>query len=487
MQLRAFRASTLQHTVGSSASLPTAPFLVSAVSDGLLKSKYKSCTRTVPCEAETYCTKGAVTSANNIILTNDSDMILLAGASKVMFLNDIQTRTLTKTSKVLSGECYDSTEIRKDLQCQNLVMLGYMLTKHPNSTLKDLAKRLTNDQILLTRSEAGYKHFHQSYMPPSQYSPIASAAEGSSNLVETLQHLDARVSEFVHDWGSCISSLNFSLLGNSSSLPTGESDARHMFLPFLIDDPGRASAWKPSSSLRSLAYSILSLHGPRFKMMEVDRRGDRILGVEVPLTTSPASTTEECQSVLDTLRTDRGPAGNAESWRVFSVWQVLLWIKNEGSALPRRAHVLNLCRTAGSITDWEIVHFSAQVQGHLYSLRILKQILEVYLAAGVESDGLDTSVLEALVNRFFKMPNMPELMSHPGSGLCIDDAGMAALDTILSDTYPEELTQVGEGAEEKKKRKKKRSREEESGGKRPKPTKVASVAHRNPYDLLSEM
>lgn len=442
----------------------------------LLTSKYGGRTRSVPCEAEVRCTSDDNLEERDIIFTSDSDMILLTQYNRVIFFSDIDTK-VHQCDDTLHGEYYDAKIVREKLDCPDLLKLAYLLTIHPYRQIKELAKQARQEPL-----PPDYDQFRAQFLPEKQHSKFASQIEEHSPLDHMLRRLDPRISEFVQEWGSGLGSPAFP---TQLSAPQEESDSNvscHMFLPFLIDDPVRASAWKPSHTARELAYSILALYGPRFKMMEVDRRGDRIIGTEVPLL-APSAVTETCLTLIQELSQSRTERSKANNWKLMALFQTLSALSNEGVNLPTRDIAQQTCIQAPVPMEWGHVHLSAQIEACLYSLRILCQVLGVYLAADIKHKDVDMAALANLSNTLQQMPCLQEVIDRPGGGLALAESCREDMDKALVLWYGKEgdSTKENDNFGELKRKKKRRKQMKEEVGKNVEASKGNDT---NMYNML---
>ena len=368
-------------------AVPAPPFLVPAVLDALYASQYASITEIVPGEADPYCAYSA--RNGGIILTSDSDMLVydLGPNGSVLFFNQLEFQG----SKEGSGEnifaacgslkariCRPS-DIASRLGLKNLKRMALEIKYDPTVAPQEAVKRSKGpvDQQRL-------EEFSEDFLE------VTSPAERRPQL-------DSRVSEFV--------------LQSISDLQTQP----YVYLPFLIDDSSRVSAWDVSSSIRVSAYSCLNVfyrNEPKYTfILEHTRKGHRIVSNELPLLSSP-----ECISSSSTLLSQihriqssfPDPLYPPRSWLIFALLRVLDWYMHNDKTPPSRQAMLQCLTGAASRTwTWEHIHAQAQMQAVLYALRMHQQIL-VWMSDGVE-EALPPPV-EELKRVLGELPKISEMM-----------------------------------------------------------------------------
>ena len=216
--------------------LPAAPFLVPAVLDALLgSSQYAKVTEMVPGEADLFCAAAARMSSG-MVLTGDSDLLVydLGPKGGVVFFNQLELRQCDKVPSfyALTARVANSTETANVLGVESVQRLAFEIKEDPTITLLEAVRRSKNG-FDGTNRKTLYETFSREY---------AEEESKSQHLARKplFQLVDPRLSELV---------VQFSM--------TAE-ETLHMYLPFIIEDPSRASAWSVSQNLRSCAYSIIA-------------------------------------------------------------------------------------------------------------------------------------------------------------------------------------------------------------------------------------
>lgn len=307
-----------------------------------------------------------------------------------------------------------------------------------------------------------------------------------------------------------------------------------MYLPFLIDDPSKTSAWNVSRQLRLFAYSCLAIGIDQFpkSIFEHGRRGARIVENRVQ-TLSCEDTVAFAKTLIERLESFEVLVSGLckqHFWRLFAAHSVYKWYLDEEKSPPSESSLVAAYAgiTAGDKLDWYDIHISAQLQAFLYAFRALKQFLN-YLNVKADGRSLLPAELWAVQTKLISLPSinelipsrlelatqsmpttallvlllstkqrkiqMPDATSRPGNGRIDrkDDEWVAAIGVRQSE-YP-----LGVFLEEKEKKGKEKVKSRE-GSKFDYSTKkrnfadktwnaqystiTTTVSHRNMYDLL---
>lgn len=352
--------------------IPTPAFTVPAVIDALKWSKhYSSLVKVVPGEADSFCASHARLHGG-VVLTADSDLLVhdLGVRGSVAFFPDIELKLNQKRALVAAE--YVPTRICERLFIPSdlgIPALAFELSLSPPPSF-DQALERSKTGVSLNAFPEKYDEFMAQYLSPE-------VAKSKSHNLPKLD-LDTRVSEIV---------LKAIVLSSSLPPPTANSDLDSeigiekvpMYLPFLFDSPSRTSAWGTSRSVRQLAYGFLQLFLGRLldKVVEFTRLQAHSSGsrVDVP---PPPSLDSSCLELVDSIsRIREFSTRPATQWVVLSVYQDIVTSVAGGKKLPLSIQMFQQ-EANGSleVTSWEFVHFLAQVQGTLYSLRMLRQIMD---------------------------------------------------------------------------------------------------------------
>ncbi|KAI4267976.1 MAG: hypothetical protein LQ337_008100 [Flavoplaca oasis] len=350
--------------------LPAPPFLVPAVLDELSQTKYASITEIVPGEADTFCAKAAK-DEGGMILTSDSDMLVydIGDKNAVVFFTGLEiydNPDSTRVSSVLKANVYPTAQIAKRLEVSSLLLLAYHCKSDPTLSLSQARRRMhqpLQDASLWQRFKDAY-----SIEDLDQISSAQSLEIGQRSF------LDPRLSE---------------LILQLSGAPGNE--AINIYLPFLIDDPFRASAWYVSSFIRQIIYDSIAARAatlqaslPLPTIVEFSRRGLRTVPSIVsslPSTDSIAEQEYVCNIHTLSFRLRDAKARFQTislmfQYRIFALRESYRWyIINSKNPPFRKTIARTITGHVGSLVRWEDIHLEAQICSVLYALRMVKQYL----------------------------------------------------------------------------------------------------------------
>lgn len=495
----------MKHVPARLTAIPAAPFLVPVVMEALRNSSFSSVTTTVACEAEVACVNDR--EPKDIILTSDSDLIVLTPVGRVMFFNDLSFGTIEAPDDTLEGVYYSRLDLASKLNCGDLLKLAFYMTRDPHLGIKECAKQASQLGFPSENVAQKYAQFKESYATAAQYSAFACVTEIKNPypaLQSTLETLDGRVSEFVQQWLSGLNTAEFPISGATSHYISNRA-IRTAFLSFLIDDPTRASAWRVSSEIRCLAYSILALYGPTWKLIEYDRRGERMTGVEVALVKQPQDLVNACEMLTkdisaamsqDDSTASTREATSQDNWKLYLLTSMLRSAAASTSAIPDRESILHLLTAPSASYSWPHIHLSAQLEGHLYSHRVLQQVLAVYLCGDIPPHPqVDVKVLHNLYNALKAMPAPQTIFTRAGGGFRLEsDVTTTKLDTFLDEIYGKNdssaLTKQhepgNEGFEMQKSKKRKKGRADVFAADKTQNQSAGASTQRNMFALLGD-
>lgn len=373
-------------------SVPAPAFLVPGVLDAISRSRYIDLTAIVPGEADPYCALAAC-DLGGMILTSDSDLLVfdISPRASVVFFKDIELQNDEFGQSQLKANKFHPSSICQRLQLPNLHRLAYEIRSDPTIPFAEALRRSKTP----LKNASLFSAFVEEYtLPPSR--PVPSKQQQAKRKP---RFLDPRLSELILQFPS----------------PSPSSDI-HVYLPFLIEDPSRSSVWDISSSIRYYTYFLLasylapSLDEP---ISEISRKGYRVLPITVPLTKSKSGI-RLATSLLEKTRA-RFPGLPPElHHRVFATAYVHQWCVDNDKNPPSRVLIMHaLTGDAKKGLKWEFIHLDAQVQGVLYSLRMLKQSL-LYLKTSSDGDEVSEemmSMLDDLRDFYDLIPSLRELHS----------------------------------------------------------------------------
>lgn len=419
---------TTTMTAGGSArkSLPPPPFLVFAVVEELVRSKYANVTFVVPGEADPFCVVAAAEAAAAqamisgvqeaaspiTIFSDDSDLIVFeAGAqTRIVPFRDLTVTEMGETTtmtKILQGYEYRPAEILRREKCHlsSLIKPAFFMSLdlfcNLGQALQLTAAAADSSGGGLLDDREDYQAFAQQFHTSKE---VQELAEIRSNdiLKNSLASRDSRVSELVHQ-------VQLQARGEMTG-------PMRVYLPFISDDPARSTAWNVGKETRVLAYSIVLVllqqvqqqqqQHDFFNIQEYRRTGARISAVLLELMSGSDSDTEgiistsarlaSClQNGLDTAK-GINLQQEEDAWRFVVMQHVLTHLHHEGLTLPSIEDAVQvvLQGTGGSREEckerkWQMVHLDAQYQAAYYSFRMLQQLLAVTADTAVSHDEED--------------------------------------------------------------------------------------------------
>ncbi|KAF2968848.1 hypothetical protein GQX73_g4763 [Xylaria multiplex] len=353
--------------------LPMPPFLIPAVIEIL-----KSCHTWSPL-VEVVCGEADMFSAEDVrrrggvLLTSDSDLLItdLGPNGSVSFFTDVVMATRSDKEEGLVACKLSLNTINDALGLNNVGGLPRVAFEMVRSRIKfdEALKRArgNNHDVLESFELQGFmeEYFMKEYLPRDH--PVQGV----------LSSLDPRISEIV------IQNL---LLDGSDTVPHEDSrgpETLAMFLPIMIEDRSRKSAWTVSTAVRQLAYSIMQTFAIHKSPVVIEYRlleaSNSMMGrqIEVPRL---EETIEQCHILVDTLKQimKQIPAASMQ-WLAFAAYRDVVWSISE-ERLPLTASLIGKAKRVPdneSEHSWDIIHFTAQVHATLYSLRMAKQVFDV--------------------------------------------------------------------------------------------------------------
>lgn len=179
-------------------ALPASPFLVPAVLETLLASRYSRVTEVVACEADEKCSDPLLSTPTDYILTGDSDLLIHHPPGRIVMFNDLISCEQMKKKRVLTFSCYDPNAIARRFELSNLLLVAYFIKQDPYLSFincVEMAKRPVKEE------ESQFAEFCREY----KFDPVVALAEDvdehiNGDTVKVLAKLDPRVSEFVQNW-----------------------------------------------------------------------------------------------------------------------------------------------------------------------------------------------------------------------------------------------------------------------------------------------
>ncbi|KAM3421603.1 hypothetical protein BST61_g1990 [Cercospora zeina] len=406
-RLQAFKHSSgtsLSSLSGSAKkSLPPPPFLVFTVVEELIRSThYADITYVVPGEADPYCVAAAqIVPGDEIstiaIFSDDADLLVYEACKRTTI---VPFRDLSETeigpTMILQGDQYRPADIPKRGKSSteaSLVKPAFFMSVDYYCSL-DKAVRLSANAELEDRDE--FRAFARQFETAEEVHMLARVRQDIGWKKE-LTARDSRVSELFHQM---------------KSHARGETSGPvRAYLPFVMDDPTRATAWNVGVDVRLLSYSILLQNQHDSNVQEYRRSGARMSATLLdPLTGDElvSGTWRLASSVRKTLEETAPEHGLDwdDAWRYLILQHVLAHLRHEGVAMPTADDAVHVVLNREA-RKWQVLHLAAQYQAAFYSFRMLQQML-VGVATNAEANATLGRHLQSLprISVFF----------HDGSG-----------------------------------------------------------------------
>ena len=334
-------------------------------SDLLAEAEYPwaGITVMVPGEADIECARIAKLTGS-AVLTNDSDLLVhdLGPLGAVVLLNSVHM--LQDAPDLVEPEIralrLHPTKLASRLGFVNVPRFAYELTQDPHRSFVELVRRSKDNSGTVERS-SDYIEFIREYQPDD---PTV------VKNIRSVQTCDPRVSELFWQYERpdvyCC------------------AEQPHMYLGILHEDHSRRCAWEQGRFYRAIGYSLLNLsRSAPHKLSDVHefvRRGGRIVAEQISLssTSTTASDLRTLKERLDLARTIFGHNTQSVFWVLFALSEIHC-DPSHTTATPNAAHLERFLSKGfmGKRTEWTDIHLMAQIQAVLYSLRILKQLVEI--------------------------------------------------------------------------------------------------------------
>lgn len=494
-------------------ALPASAFLVPAVIEAIMSSNYSRVTSVIPGEADAYCAQSARTHGGTIF-TSDSDLLVhdLGSNGKVVLFKDIESIHLPSKGKCLKTQQYQPSAIAEKFDLPNLVRLAFFMTEDNHSTFIE-ATVLAKER---NQTSEEFTTFREQYGSLPVLSTLAAEylTHSERPVFKLLSRLDPRLSELVHQ-----------ISMNDGDTPRANGDGTlDMYLPFLIDDPTRTSAWRAGAEIRRLSYSLLRLLDPSIESInEYERKGTRVAETLTPLYPLDSLHVEISQLTY-TLPISLEQAvltSEAIKWRKTAIKHLCTFALETGKSPPSTTDLTRLITgTSGTNTiSWSHIQTTAQMHSILYSLRLLLQTSQIVLGflddahRNTSPQTMTGRTLDLMVGRGQHYGRdsgiavalrrlRDQLTSLPSLAHLLDDETEVPSDvemaTVKSSVH-EVLRELGVGTDEKeeetvlasssssKRKKKRKKRDEEAGASAQAQTQTAPPAWRanNPFGSLA--
>lgn len=390
--------------------IPALPFLVPAVIEKLQATpKYAAITIVQPGEADLYCAR-YLKEHGGIVLTGDSDLLVhdLGTAGSVAFFKDLNVAE-NLNRKSLRCQVYEIGTIVERLALKpshGIRPLAFEMVMDAHASFLNLVQRAKGCKAM-TEYPVLYAEFAEEYLAlPNDVHVEDSSTSSPDSIQSRLRSLDPRISEFV---------LQFPLPAAAAHLPFERQEGHEIqiFLPFLIDCPSKTSAWEASTATRQLAYGLLNLITPPqhqvSSIIEHRRQQSKESRGREWALPNPEQIEEAVHSLFLLCGRIRGElmiTGKA-AWRAIAFHQDLELAESTGKS--SLGEIVTAAGTHNERLSWDVIHFSAQLQGSYYSLRMLKQVLSIVNACKTAAE-----LSPSLVALSLKLDKLGSLDTLPG-------------------------------------------------------------------------
>lgn len=369
----------------------------------------------VPGEADSYCAARAC-EIPSLIFTADSDLLIhdSGPGGSVVLLDHIQLEAQAEPGTLLKAAVFEPCNISRRLgvgyDVQALQILAYFLQEVPGISFHQALQKVRSHK------ERGAELAHEAI-------PLLNASSQTLSRHEAVLFDDARLSFFrLHGQHLDPRLAEVCLQICLKVKPTEHA----VYLPVLLEDPARASAWDVSVSFRQFAYTCLvhrsSCDSIPSTIYEYRRKGRRL--VRIPLCTSdskqykvPNEASIVCVQLQAIYEAFADVHPTSLRWRYVAARCVLDWYDRQSKTLPSIETVKHIVTGKGqSKCSWDDVHFAAQIESLLYSMHMTRQVFQ-YLQFDLSEceptcdvDGLATSTTR--IGQMMKdLPALEKLLS----------------------------------------------------------------------------
>ncbi|KAI1461819.1 XPG domain containing-domain-containing protein [Annulohypoxylon moriforme] len=439
---------------------PKPPFLVPAVLEALKNDEHWGpLVVVVPGEADMFCAQD-IRENGGTVLTADSDLLIqdLGLEGNVVFFWNILSGHPPFTDAGIKALKMSFHDINRQLRIETLGGLSRVaFEKQRNKKAGDMDfntalhnARHGGEDVLNSPEYKGFmKELELKVYIPSHH-PVLSLLSG----------LDPRISEIV------IQTLLLEETEPSTIVEKKElrgPETLSIFLPILLENRNNVSAWGQSTNIRELAYSFLQgLAHQRSEWVIEYRTLDSSAtysGRRIRIPDLDKAVAESTRLVVLLEKLTESFSSTDMQWLAFAVYWDIRRFVSEKQRLLSTTCVKEATRQPKGPENysWDIIHFTAQFQAHFYSLRILKQILDVVVAMDQDLP----APAQQLHNRLASLPliaEWPTVERMHGLLLEFDKLGGLAITTAITGIPTQLMVQL-RGEEKKKRRKDERERQ----------------------------
>ena len=321
----------------------------------------------MPGEADAFCAVAARTNDRaTLVLSSDSDLLVydLGPGAGLADFNRFHPRK-EESSIGRFGGCEKITirmlkprDVARRLGLNSLERLAYQIKVDRDVKLLAAIERSTHPP----GDPESLKKFLSEYDVEHLALPMLGRDSTSDHATS---YLDPRISELMHQV-------------NDDTSP----EPINMYLPTLLEDPDRMSAWTETAEARAFAYSCLNLYRPGNTksrlLQEVYRKGDRV-GITAINWLEESETVSYASTYLNKIRDhmdDQSKLLRGEIWNHYRLWRgyAISLLCDPPLTMESSKQILE-GNVDSSIWSWTDVQDNARLQASLYSLRITQQVL----------------------------------------------------------------------------------------------------------------
>lgn len=363
-------------------TFPKPPFMVPAVLEALKNSDdWGPLVIVVPGEADVFCAQD-IRANGGTLLTSDSDLLIqdLGPNGRVSFFWDLVPIDPTSKELGITACKMSLSDMNDRLGLTNiggLPRVAFEIQKAKVGFNAALQKARDSREDTLNSLE------YQSFMKELE---LKEYIPSDHPVLDILSKLDPRISEVVIQTLLLDEKETQSPILDTKTLRGPETLS--IFLPIVVENRDKRSAWTTSTNTRQIAYSILQSLTRQESSAIIEYRtldpSTALAGRQITIM-KLEETMSNCSQLATVLKklTERFPSLDMR-WLAFAVYlDIELSISEQRQ--PLSATLIN--NTASQSEDieaysWDLMHFTAQVQACLYSLRIEKQIFDTVLFMG---------------------------------------------------------------------------------------------------------
>jgi hypothetical protein len=404
--------------------LPSPPFLVFAVVEALFSSKYADCTWLVNGEADAYCAAAAEEASNilgsSVIFTNDSDLVVFnfKHPVRIAMINELKEAGGVQCNRLEVFE-FNPSAVKMQGKAIDLIACAFCMSENQVS-LAEAARQVPT----LNKSSAGYEEFFKTY-DISHWKLRLQELHSMRRERKYIPRLDSRISEPIHQSRD------------------GHQQHLDLFLPVLLEDPTRATAWRVGFRFREAAeLLILQVADTAPTLLEYRRSGTRVAATHVSkdsVTQLPEKLEKLAESIM-ALRTGILTfESSTRDWRSSIMALALQDLRSQGSLGPFAAEVSDIL-VGKHLSTWPLVHLHAQFEAQYYSIRMLKQV--IHWREGLVEPPIVPPLLESYLDG---LPRLGEVfgglndMDYPSA---VEYAHRVVLDVLPRQEKPSDQSEI---------------------------------------------